>query len=109
MGGENWALMVRAIDSLAGHAATKRLGFTEESFEEACAEEDYINAATAIDSIVFGDEEHAALLGKAVNAAELIVEMAWPAIEMVAEQLLEKDSLSGEEVQEFVRNPYGLS
>lgn len=100
IGGEDWGLMSRAICSLAGHAATIKLGH-DETPEDAGAGNDYLNARFLLDSIT-GGGDIAPLMARAWATTQLIVDMAWQSIEMVAEMLEEHDTITGEEIREML-------
>ena len=105
LGSENWALMTRAIGSYAGHMATLKLGH-DESFEDAGAADDYYNAAGCLTSI-FGSGDVSPLFDRVILATKLIVDMCWGSIELVADELQEKKTLTGEEVESLLKECYG--
>ena len=91
-GGEYWRLMVRAITTLAGHAAVVRLGYNEPENEAWGAENDYCNAVNYLCAITGSDIIE--LVGKACATARLIVDMAWDSIRTVAQMLMDSGTIT---------------
>jgi hypothetical protein len=102
MGGEDWALMSRAMASLAGHMATIKLGY-DEGIEAAGAEADYQEAYKFLHSIT-GDGDIEPLLKQTLQSTRLIVDMVWGSIELVASKLEAVKTMTGDEVAALLRD-----
>ncbi len=103
LGGEDWNLMVRAISAYAGHMATIRLGCNEDCVE-AGAENDYMEAAFACDSIAGPDEDYCAELQKSASeTARMMVDMCWSQIRLLASALEEQRTIAGADVLDLLR------
>ena len=103
LGGEEWNLIVRAITCYAGHMATRRLGYDEYCIA-AGAENDYRDAAFACHSIAGPDDDRCAELQESASeTARMMVDLCWDQIRCVAEELEEKRTLTGADVEEILK------
>lgn len=98
--GDNWNRAASAIAFYAGHMATIRMGY-DEDFEAAGAYGDYCKAEAEILDISGGNPNDE-LKNRLLDAANLIVEMTWGNIELIAEHLEEQQTIDGKDIPELL-------
>lgn len=90
-----------AIMSLAGYAAQKR--YNPKSARGYHWQKDRENAADWLGYLVKSMKELEAYLKLCLVSAETYVECDWPMIEALAKELLARKTLSGSEIEDFLR------